>query len=93
MKQQFLRYRLLFVSVILCMAAHADVTINSTTFPDDAFRSWVLNNVSGTFDGVLTNNEIAIQWKGGCMTRLTFHSLNWVFHTVYRFHIHSNKNN
>ena len=70
MKQQFLRYQILLVSIILCMAAHADVTINSNTFPDAAFRSWVLNNISGASDGVLTDEEIAAVTEIDCSRSL-----------------------
>ena len=40
------------------LAAHADVVINETTFPDENFRNFILSQPYGT-DGVLTDAEIA----------------------------------
>lgn len=38
-------------------SANAQVTINSTTFPDDVFRDWVIAHVAGAEDGELTAAE------------------------------------
>jgi len=46
------------LAVANTLAAYADVTINSVTFPDATFRSFVLTKVRGASDGVLTNAEI-----------------------------------
>ena len=35
------------------------IAVDETNFPDDAFRNWVLNNIPGASDGVLTDEEIA----------------------------------
>ena len=35
-----------------------DIEINETNFPDEAFRSWIVNNISGADDNVLTSVEI-----------------------------------
>ena len=35
------------------------IAVDETNFPDDAFRNWVLNNIPGAGDGVLTDEEIA----------------------------------
>jgi len=35
------------------------IAVNATNFPDEAFRNWVLQNVSGADDGILTDAEIA----------------------------------
>ena len=40
------------------LSALADVEINETTFPDENFRNWVLNQDYGK-DGILTEEEIA----------------------------------
>ena len=51
-------------TIILCfmlfscfIGAKADVEINETTFPDEEFRNWVLNQSYG-LDGMLTEEEI-----------------------------------
>ena len=35
------------------------IEVNATNFPDEAFRNWILQNVSGASDGILTEEEIA----------------------------------
>ena len=47
------------------LAAHADVVINETTFPDANFRNFILSQTYGT-DGVLTDAEIAEVTKIDC---------------------------
>lgn len=37
----------------------ATVEINETTFPDEGFRAWLVQNVAGASDGILTDAEIA----------------------------------
>ena len=44
--------------LLLTTSAQADVEINETNFPDDAFRSQIANMPEGK-DGVLTDEEIA----------------------------------
>ena len=44
--------------VLLTTSAQADVEINETNFPDDAFRSVIVNMPEGK-DGILTDEEIA----------------------------------
>ncbi|MBO4826478.1 MAG: hypothetical protein J5506_04490, partial [Prevotella sp.] len=58
MKKQILLLFALAMMMAVSQKMMADVTINSTTFPDDNFRNWVLAQSYGS-DGVLTNNEIA----------------------------------
>ena len=35
------------------------IEVNATNFPDDGFRDWILSNISGADDGILTDAEIA----------------------------------
>ncbi len=44
---------------MLCTSAFASVAINSTTFPNAAFRSYVSSNFDKNSDGVLSDAEIA----------------------------------
>ena len=47
------------VALLACFAiSKADVKINEGNFPDTGFRYWVLANVEGAGDGVLTDAEI-----------------------------------
>lgn len=46
-------------AVLSCVTTRADVIINSTTFPDAAFRSYVTTKVAGASDGKLTNTELS----------------------------------
>ena len=55
MKQFFL---IVAALVAIAMGAKADVTINSTNFPDDNFRNYLLSQDYGS-DGKLTNSEIS----------------------------------
>ena len=48
-----------FKNIIETEFAPTGVEVNATNFPDEAFRSWVLQNVSGASDGLLTDDEIA----------------------------------
>ena len=59
MRLNTIKYLLLFVSIFTSLTASADVEVNATNFPDRAFRNWILQNVSGASDGVLTDDEIA----------------------------------
>ena len=59
MRLKTFKYLLLLVSLMMSLQASADVEVNATNFPDEAFLNWVLNNVAGTSDGVLTDAEIA----------------------------------
>ena len=59
MQRKTIRYFLLLVGLMISLHASADVEVNATNFPDEAFRNWVLKNVSGASDGVLTDEEIA----------------------------------
>ena len=42
------------------------IAVDETNFPDDAFRNWVLNNIPGASDGLLTDEEIAAVSKIDC---------------------------
>lgn len=53
------KFLLLIAVAISSTMAWADVTINTTTFPDAAFRSYVMSRVAGASDGKLTNAELA----------------------------------
>lgn len=46
-------------AVLTCVTTRADVIINSTTFPDAVFRSYVTTKVAGASDGKLTNAELS----------------------------------
>ncbi len=46
--------------------AGGGIAIDETNFPDDAFRNWVLNNIPGASDGVLTDKEIAAVYFINC---------------------------
>ena len=41
------------------VATDIGIAVNATNFPDEAFRNWVLQNISGASDGWLTDSEIA----------------------------------
>ena len=45
--------------IVSAQAADGDVEINSTNFPDDNFRNWIISNITGANDNVLTQEERA----------------------------------
>ena len=47
------------VSLSYTATTPTGIEVNATNFPDEAFRNWVLQNVSGASDGILTDEEIA----------------------------------
>ena len=47
-----------FFMLLAATMARADVEINETNFPDEAFRSWLLEQDYGK-DGMITDKEIA----------------------------------
>ena len=50
---------LMNVTIALTFTAFSNLSINAKTFPDETFRKWVIENVDGADDGVLTSEEIA----------------------------------
>ena len=59
MKYRIFKYFLLLLSISTSLTVSADVEVNATNFPDANFRNWVLNNIDGANDDVLTDAEIA----------------------------------
>ena len=47
------------VSLSYTATTPTGIEVNATNFPDEAFRNWILQNVSGASDGILTEEEIA----------------------------------
>ena len=64
----------------------AGLAVDETNFPDDAFRNWVLNNISGASDGVLTDEEIEgiyeIDCSGNYDSRGNIHNMKGVEYFV-----------
>ena len=58
------------------------IAVDETNFPDDAFRSWVLNNIPGASDGVLTDEEIgnvrSINCSGTYESRGNIHDMKGI---------------
>ena len=52
---------LIYLVIFSTISIHAYVTINSSAFPDDNFRNYLLSQSYGE-DYVLTDNEIANIW-------------------------------
>ena len=66
------------------------IEVNATNFPDEAFRNWILQNVSGASDGILTEEEIArvlsIKCRGDYFNRGNITSLQGIeFFTALTF--------
>ena len=49
----------LLVTLLAATAAHADVVINATKFPDATFRNYVSTYYDRNGDGVMSNSELA----------------------------------
>ena len=47
------------VRVLLTTTSTSDIEINATNFPDEKFRNWIVDNISGANDYLLTAAEIA----------------------------------
>lgn len=60
-KQKYMNKKSLFLLLFaFCnVISWADVTINTTTFPDANFRAWIKTNIAGASDGVLTTTELS----------------------------------
>jgi hypothetical protein len=69
MKKSILLIAVLLLNIATCHTAYASVTINTTTFPDDNFRSFVTNYIPGGSDGTLTDTELAAVINIDCSSR------------------------
>ena len=72
MKKVFL---ILMLAAWVGWTAKADVTINSSTFPDNVFRAFISSNYDTNSNGVLSTAELAtatnIDLNGKGVTNLT----------------------